>query len=231
MANLRDQLPRRAGRRTSGRLGPPLTLLICAMVVAQPAVAWSSKDYPLFEPVHQDAIARVLAKDVSADFMALLQQQQQEVDKDQAPNQSAEHSMTGIEKAGLDEAKERVSYIAKAEQWVNQNLLQAIERRKANATADAMRALGRAMHAMTDATSPAHHGFQTWSFNESWPAVARHVAQERIYPDDPSNERYRRRLEAAVRWAYNIYLERAPMPARFFNASGELCLPGDCSAP
>jgi hypothetical protein len=205
-------------------------LLASALAAMEPAVAWSSKEYPLFEPVHQKAIAQVLAAQLPADAIALLQQQQAEVDQDQAPSQSAEHSMTGIEKAGLNEATERVAYIAKAEQWVGDNLQRAIERRKAGATADAMQALGRAIHAMTDATSPAHHGFQAWSFDESWIAVARHVTQERVYPVDQGNQRYARRLEAAVRWAYDIYLQRTPMPTRFFDAAGELCLPDDCKA-
>src|SRR5579871_1866355 len=60
------------------------------------AFAWSSRNCPLFEPVHQMAIQAVLSNQVSAVQLQILQDQQTVVDEDQAAAQSYEHAMTGI---------------------------------------------------------------------------------------------------------------------------------------
>jgi hypothetical protein len=191
------------------------------------ASAWSSKDYPMFEPVHQMAIANVLKGNFSAAEIKVLQDQQLRVDEDQKASQSFEHSMTGLEK-GQTIQDQKPLFIARTEEFVRTHLAAAISARKAGSTADALPHLGQAIHPLQDATSPAHRGFQSWSSDESWFAMAQHVAKERVYPDDSDDKEQvaeRKALEGAVRWAYDIYMERAPLPDHFFDSDGNLLLP------
>ena len=195
-------------------------------VVALRSGAWSSKDCPLFEPVHQIAIANVLKADFSPADILVLQQQQALVDEDQKPSQSFEHAMTGVEK-GQSPAGELPVYIAKTEAFIRTNLAAAIAARKAG-SADAIPHLGQALHPLEDATSPAHVGFQSWSYDESWWAMAVHVSKERVYPDDSSDSAQvanKKALEGVVEYAYDIYMEKVPMPAQFFDSKGNLILP------
>lgn len=204
-------------------------LLVGAVNIAATSVAaaWSSKDCPLFEPVHQIAIANALKdKFTSADIL-VLQQQQTVVDEDQRPNQSFEHAMTGVEE-GQTEVVELPLYIAETETFIRDNLTAAIAGRRAGTPATALPPLGRALHPLEDATSPAHIGFQTWSYDESWWAMAVHVSKERVYPDDPSDRAqvaFKKALEGVVNYAYDIYMEKVPMPAQFFDSKGNLILP------
>ncbi len=187
--------------------------------------AWTSVNGPLTDDIHQMAIARVLTSMSAAD-RKVLEDQQALVDKDQEPVQSAEHAMTGIDKDGEVEADERKNYIGLGEALVQKELLAAIEARKANNLQAALPALGRAMHALEDATSPAHRGFQVWSFKFGIWEMASHVFKERVYPNDSAPDRYQSHLEGIVQYAYDIYIEKIPMPASFFDpASGGLILP------
>lgn len=187
------------------------------------AGAWSSQGYPLFESVHQMAIENVLKIAVgNSRNLEVLKQQQLVVDArdNQTAVKSYMHAMTGVVPQ-----KKMLDFISESEGFVSSNLTNAIRSRKAGAIPAAMEALGQAIHTLEDATSPAHERFQPWKDDETWLEIAKHVAKERVYPDD-GNSGYRARLEGAVRWAYDIYLEKAPMPAQFFDpATGMLRLP------
>jgi len=221
---MRVDWPRRRGiRRCSVALG--------CLIASAGAGAWSSKDFPLFDPVHQMAIQNVLKNLVSAQDLTALMDQQAVVDQDQNANQSFEHAMTGIENANQKPAVQRQLYIQKTEDFISRNLADAIAKRKAGARPAAMIALGTALHPLQDATSPVHEDFQPWRFDESWIAATQHISQERFYPDDSMSPGYRARLEGVVRWAYDIYIEKAPMPHQFFDASGALQIPPDYLGP
>jgi hypothetical protein len=196
-----------------------------ALVYAGPSGAWTSVSGPLTDDIHQKAIDRVLTSMSAAD-RKVLEDQQPLVDKDQEPLQSAEHAMTGIDKAGEVDAEEKKNYIGLCEALVQKELMAAIDARKANNLQAALPALGKAMHILEDATSPAHREFQIWSYNFGIWEMARHVFQERVYPDDSTPDRYQSHLEGVVQYTYDIYTEKIPMPARFFDpASGALLLP------
>ena len=189
--------------------------------------AWTSVKGPLTDAIHQQAIDLVLSKTpMSAADRIILDNQQSLVDKDQEPEQSAEHAMTGITMAGQDEAKERTTYIGQTEELLHNSLVAAINARKANDSADALPALGKAIHILEDSTSPAHRGFQVWSYNFGVWEMARHVLNERVYPDDSTAERYQSHLEGAVQYAYDIYMEHIAIPAQFFSSTdGSLIIP------
>ncbi len=192
--------------------------------VASSGRAWSSRHLLLFEPVHQLAIEKVLSGLLSPDDLAIVELQQSIVDRDQKAAQSAEHAMTGIA-PNQDVNVERPIFIAASEQFVRDHLGQAIQERQAGPTAAALADFGKALHPLEDATSPPHRGFQTWSDSEGWIAMAKHVNAERSYPVGDSAAEERRALEGVVRYAYDIYLEKIPMPDRFFDAAGNLLLP------
>jgi hypothetical protein len=196
-----------------------------ALLYAGLAGAWTSVNGPLTDDIHQMAIDRVLTSMSAADRQ-LLKDQQPLVDKDQEPLQSAEHAMTGIDKDGEVEADEKKHFIGLSETLVQQELMAAIGARKANNLQAALAALGKAMHTLEDATSPAHRGFQVWSFKFGIWEMATHVFKERVYPNDSAPDRNQSHLEGAVQYAYDIYTEKTPMPASFFDpASGSLILP------
>ena len=186
--------------------------------------AWSSKQFPLFDPVHQMAIERVVGNSISSSDLKILQDQQAVVDQDQKAAQSFEHAMTGIESKADTYENKRAIYIAKTEKFIADNLADAIAKRKAGNVRDAMVALGNAMHALEDATSPAHERFQPWHDNESILEVAQHVSKERLYPDSKGPDGYQAKLEGAVRLAYDIFNLKLPMPDHFFNSDGVLRL-------
>jgi hypothetical protein len=202
-----------------------IVILSAGLFVAPRAQAWSSKSYPLFEPVHQMAIDNVLKKTINSHDLKVLEDEQDAVDADQAASDSFKHSMTGLDK-GQSEFIERPLYIQRSEEFVQENLAQAIQGRRSGSGDQALRHLGAAIHALEDATSPVHEPFQTWSYKEGKWAAATHVFKERIYPDDSAPNFYRSRLEGAVHYAYDIYVEIAPAPARFYDPlSGQLLLP------
>jgi hypothetical protein len=187
--------------------------------------AWTSVDGPLTDAIHQMAIDKVLVS-LSASDRNILKDQQSLVDQDQEPKESAEHAMTGIDKAGLNEASQRIAYIGLTEDLVTAAIRSAIQARKDNNVGRGLPMLGKAMHALEDSTSPSHRGFQSWSYSFGLIAKARHVIAERIYPNDNTVDRYQSHLEGVVQYAYDIYLEKTPMPVRFFDlTTGMLLLP------
>jgi len=196
---------------------------------ASVVLAWSSKSYPLFSPVHQLAITAVLSNQVTTVQLQILQDQQLAVDNDQQSFQSYEHAMTGLTNASDTVTRETTNYISLSEQFIRSNLLAAIAAKATNAESLAFTNLGRAIHPLEDATSPAHEPFQTWSYKEGWWSMAVHVSKERVYPNnagDPAEVAERKNLEGVVQYAYDIYSGTNTMPDHFFNpTNGGLLLP------
>lgn len=201
-----------------------LTAIILVGLVVAPSIAsaWSSRDVPMFDQIHQMAVENVLSNLLSADEVRIVQDQQMVVDQDQEPVKSYEHSMTGLVKAGDNLDNQMTNYIKSAEQFIRSNLLAAIEAHKATSNFFACTNLGQAIHTLTDATSPAHEGFQSWAFDESPWAKLNHVMKERLYPEEPGELKYKQALEGAVLLAYDIMVGKTALPARFFDAKGNL---------
>lgn len=217
---------RRVSERSLSRCTSVLLVWV-AICFSQPSLAWSSKDFPLFEPVHQIAIDVVLKSVLSSDDLQLLQDQQIVVDKDQKAPESYEHSMTGVNKGESYEPAQKARYIQLAEDFIRKNIIAAIAAKKTGDHQHAMEALGKAMHPLEDATSPVHEPFQAWYYNEGVFDIAHHITKERIYPNttDKVQADYKSKLEGSVRWAYDLFLEKISMPAHFFNSDGTLQIP------
>jgi hypothetical protein len=213
-----------AGISLSG--GIAAALLAC-MLGAGRALAWSSKDVLLFEAVHQKAIKTVLSSVTDHDLDTLMRAQDT-IDKQQKARDSYKHSMTGVE--GNDTPKHaKAIYIKLSDAYVRERLETAIWARKRGANDAAFDALGAAIHALQDATSPSHYPFQPWTDDESVWAMAVHIFKERVYPDGGPD---RTNLEGAVRYAYDIFVERTRMPDHFYDlVTGYLVLPPEYKYP
>jgi hypothetical protein len=194
---------------------------VACLVMVMEAKGWTTSGSPLFQPVHQIAIENVLKNKLTDTEIQRLKDQQVTADKDQQPVQSHEHAMTGIEDSTQTYAVQKAIYIRKTEQYLAENLTNAVAGRGRSPAA--MEFLGRVIHALQDAVSPSHERFQAWRYDEHAASMYAHVNKERVYPTGM----YRSRLEGAVRWAYDIYLERAPMPQQFFDSTGWLLLPAE----
>jgi hypothetical protein len=192
-------------------------------------VAWSSKSFPPCEPIHQIAIQTVLSNQISAGLIKILQDQQTVVDQDQQATNSFEHSMTGIAGATENVKTNTPVYLNESEEFIHTNLVAAIQARQAGDTTNAFVSLGKALHPLEDATSPAHEPFQAWNYNEGLWAEIKHVSMEYSYPDSQSDTNQvaeRAELEGSVQYAYDIFLGKVEMPAQFYNhTNGLLELP------
>jgi hypothetical protein len=193
------------------------------------SLAWSSKDFPPCEEIHQMAIENVLSNQVSPDLIKILQNEQAIVDLDQQASNSFEHSMTGIEDAQQNITNETPIYILKSEAFIHSNLVAAISAREAGNIAEAYTNLGKAIHPLEDATSPAHEPFQAWKYNESLWAEIVHVSKEYSYPDNPNDTNQveeKAELEGSVQYAYDIFMGKTNMPVNFYDhTTGLLDLP------
>ena len=202
---------------------------VVGLASASVALAWSSKGFPPCEPIHQIAIQNVLSNQVPPDLIKILQDQQKGVDLDQQATNSFEHSMTGLAKAGETTNIETPVYLLEAEEFIHTNLAAAIQARQTGSTNAAFVSLGKAIHPLEDATSPAHEPFQAWKYNESLWEEIRHVSKEYSYPDDQNDTNQveeRAELEGSVQYAYDIFIGKTNMPAQFFNhTNGLLVLP------
>lgn len=192
----------------------------------QHSYAWSSVNSLLTDDIHQLAIANAIkTTELNVGQIATLQDEQGVVDKDQKPEQSDEHSMTGVTKAdqNLNPETQKANYIARTEGLLRRYLSAAVSNKAGTGDADPMHPLGKAVHAMQDATSPQHRPFQRWSFDESLVEKISHVWGERLYPSGD----FKRQLECATRLAYEIYAGKLKMPDHFFN-QGQLDLTAVC---
>lgn len=187
------------------------------------AWAWSSKLHdPLFRPVHQMAVEKILKSQINNEAnLNLLTNQQVVVDERQKVKQSYEHAMTGLEKDQVL-AQQKPIFQQQAETFIRSNLHNAILARKAGSTTAAFINLGEALHPLQDATSPSHEKFQPWKSNESVWELTNHLTKERTYPTDSN---YKARLEGVVQYAYDIFMEKVSLPTSFFDADGNLLLP------
>lgn len=208
-----------------------LVLTAVTLVTPSVALAWASTATPICQTIHQDAIENVFQTYVGLDHqplppaaLAILQEQQKVIDRHQAPSQSSEHAMTGVER-GETPAQRRAAFIAGTEKFLHDQLNAAIAARNAGRDAG-WESLGQAIHPLQDATSPAHRPFQAWRYNETWFSMAVHVWKESQYPEDEGDTApLRADLENAVRWALDIYFEKTPLPDHFFKSDGELDFP------
>ena len=203
--------------------------LALTFVLPASAFAWASKTTPICEKVHQEAIANVLEvyldpnqKTLTSSVLKILQDQQDVVDKDQKAFQSYEHAMTGVE-ANENADQRRPVFIAETEGFIHKQLSEALQAKKGGRNEVSLAALGKAIHPLQDATSPAHRPFQAWKYNETLWSKAVHLWHENSYPDEGTS--LRSDLENAVRWALDIYFERTPIPEHFFRPDGELDFP------
>jgi hypothetical protein len=201
-------------------------LAMMSFIVAVPAHSWTSVKGPFSDEIHQTAIDNVLTPSMNSTDRGILKDQQALVDKDQEADQSAEHAMTGVIKGSSYSVALKTKYIVLTEDLVHAALLDAIKNRKENQTTIALQSLGKAIHALEDSTSPAHEQFAVWSDDFGIWEMAKHVAKERVYPNDDPPQRYQSHLEGTVGYAYAIYIEAAPMPAHFFSPiDGSLIIP------
>jgi hypothetical protein len=137
---------------------------------------------------------------LSAEELKMLQDSIYEADADEyqdAPN-SHRHAMTPGDKSKTEARK-------KANDFVRDNLEKA---QNATSAADKMKYLGLAMHAMQDATSPAHAGFRKYYGGRR--ELYSHVWEELFDPGAGSN------LDNATEMAYKYYKGDLPMPKDFF---------------
>jgi hypothetical protein len=196
--------------------------VLAALGVSPRVRAWSSTAAPLFDAIHQDAITQVLtALGVPPTMQRVTTDQQKVVDGDQATDDSFMHSMAGG-LPGVPPPPDVPHWIRESDGFILKELEAA--RRSGTSTTDGYQHLGSALHALTDATSPAHRGFQLWSADEGIFQKLGHVMKERSYPDEGTAERSE--LEGAVRWGYALFAHaEQPLPTTFFKADGGLDLP------
>ena len=149
---------------------------------------------------HQESARRVLNDRLTPEELKMLTDGIYEADNDEyqtVPN-SHRHAMTPGDESKTDARK-------KANDFVRDMLNKA---RNATSVADAMKYLSYAMHAMQDATSPAHAGFRKYYGGKR--ELAGHVWEELFDPGAGSN------LDKATEMAYKYYKGELPMPKDFF---------------
>ena len=157
---------------------------------------WPSK---LGVHVHQHSIDRVLKDRLSPEELEMLKDYIKEADKSewQEVPYSHRHAMTPGDESKTDARK-------KANDFVRDELIQALHSPN---IADKMRHLAYAMHAMQDATSPAHAGFRKYNGSGE---MASHIWEELFDPGAGSN------LDKATDLAYKYYNGDLRFPKDFF---------------
>ncbi len=160
------------------------------------------RDELLFEDVHQRAIDRALSFLPSHD-RAILKQAQREADADeyQTVEYSYRHAMTP---AGMsrEEARRRANDFVRA----NLGIARCLEQKGLHD--QALSYLGLAIHAIQDATSPAHAGFREYAGGQA--EIIEHVFEENFDPGPGSQ------LDKATARAYGYFTGSIPLPNDFF---------------
>jgi len=204
----------------------PRMLLFFTLLQLVPAtaLAWSSLVGPLFDTIHQAAIDHALPALSEAD-RKVLKDQQKVIDTRQSTADSYQHAMMGMSgpPSGVEALRKRFRDLTDG--CIHQSLVAAQQSERNGDHTGALQALGAAIHAMEDATSPTHDGFQPWRDDESIWEKAKHVAHERVYPDDSGPSSRKVRLEASVAYAYDLFIGRVAQPATFFDTSFRLVIP------
>ena len=159
--------------------------------------------------VHGDSILRVLPFLPPSDLKILVAEQVIAV-KDQSAAGSFKHAMSdGKNNQSVNEAMDL------ANQFVLHALKVARCLEKEGRHEEALQALGDAMHALQDSTSPEHNGFKPWDGHpNSWSALL-HGLGENFYPGAGSN------LDAATKDAYDYFTGAIQMPKNFFKYSAD----------
>ncbi len=117
----------------------------------------------------------------------------------QGVGDSYKHAMTPAGQSKTDARKD-------ANDWVRDNINKA---RNSRSIEDSMKYLSNAMHAMQDATSPAHVNFRKYYGGDM--ELYLHIFQEFFDPKEGSN------LDRATDLAYKYYTGQLPMPRDFFD--------------
>lgn len=153
--------------------------------------------------VHQASIARVLRSRLSPAEISILQDAVREADDwtYQTVEMSFRHAMTP---GGMS----REEAHRKANDFVREELREAMSLKDGERRGEALRHLGFAMHAMQDSTSPAHHGFLEYYGGRR--ELVRHIWKE-LY--DPGSGSW---LDIATERAYMYFNGELPMPDDFF---------------
>ena len=76
---------------------------------------------------------------------------------------------------------------ALANNFIKEQFNKAIELKNCGKEDEALFEFGLALHTLQDYTSPAHHGFQEWTGEETSGQIANHVKQEMLYPGNNTN--------------------------------------------
>jgi RHS repeat-associated protein len=149
---------------------------------------------------HQNSVGRVLKDRISPHELDLLKKGVGDADASeyQTVPMSHRHAMTPGDKSKT-EARQ------KANDFVRDNLNKA---RNSRSIEDSMKYLSNAMHAMQDATSPAHYRFRKYYGGNM--ELGLHAFQELFDPGEGSN------LDKATDLAYKYYTGQLPMPRDFF---------------
>ena len=151
-------------------------------------------------PTHQESANRVLRDRISPYELELLQDGLYHADdhETQGVGDSYKHAMTP---GGQSKTEARRD----ANDWVRDNINKA---RNSRSIEDSMKYLSNAMHAMQDATSPAHANFRKYYGGRM--ELYLHIFQEFFDPMEGSN------LDRATDLAYKYYTGELPMPRDFF---------------
>ena len=106
--------------------------------------------------IHDQIIDKSLKDKLTDEERQILKNESKAVDKDQSQEGSYKHGMRSPNQT-IDQAR------GAHEKYISQNLHDAIRAQKEGHRTEALRALGRGIHAISDATSPAHEGYQVWN--------------------------------------------------------------------
>ncbi len=156
---------------------------------------------------HQNSPGRVLKGTLSGEELALLQSSLYHADDSEwqtVPN-SYRHAMTAGDDT-VSHARWMANGFTRGQLSAAKKLFDKCKRK------EAMFYLGLGMHAMQDATSPAHQGFQKY-YGGAWELGA-HIYSELFDPMQGS------RLDNATMLAYRYAKGDLPMPDDFFNGLG-----------
>jgi RHS repeat-associated protein len=151
-------------------------------------------------PTHQNSADRVLRDRISPYELELLKDGLYHADdhETQDVGDSYKHAMTPGGQSKTEARKD-------ANDFVRDNINKA---RNSRSIEDSMKYLSNAMHAMQDATSPAHANFRKYYGGRM--ELYLHIFQEFFDPKEGSN------LDRATDLAYKYYTGQLPMPRDFF---------------
>jgi RHS repeat-associated protein len=130
--------------------------------------------------IHNRILREAFGKRLTDRQIGILEKASRDVDRDQSAGGSFKHGMRDA-KQSVDEAK------AAWDQYIETKKKEFIQLEGD----EALYALGEALHAITDATSPTHEGFQVWEGLDNpkdWLKGALHALQERKISDEKLKE-------------------------------------------